>query len=102
MALVLGSSALVAEQITHHFSSMKKIGVYILKGRRFYVGSTSDLERRLEQHKMGRTYTTRRIGPWELVRFIECSTLTEARILELKIKKSKNTSRWIQAPVASK
>jgi putative endonuclease len=69
--------------------------VYILKGTRFYVGSTNDLERRLEQHRNGHTHTTKRIGEWELVKIIPTETLQEARELERKIKKSKNTSRWI-------
>ncbi|MDQ3414492.1 MAG: GIY-YIG nuclease family protein, partial [Verrucomicrobiota bacterium] len=39
-------------------------GVYILKGStgRHYIGSTVDLEQRLEQHRRGHTYTTRRLG----------------------------------------
>mgnify|MGYP001207439957 CR=1 FL=1 len=74
---------------------MKKIGVYILKGKRYYVGSTDDLERRLRQHQDGHTHTTIRIGDWELVRFFPCTSIKEARRLELKIKKSKNTARWV-------
>ena len=76
-------------------STMKKIGVYILKGTRYYVGSTNDLERRLLQHKSGHTLTTKRIGEWKLVKFFPCETLEQARILESRIKKSKNTSRWV-------
>ena len=74
---------------------MKKIGVYILRGKRYYVGSTGDLERRLCQHRDGHTHTTRRIGDWKLVRFIPCNSFEEARQLEMKIKKSKNTVRWV-------
>ncbi|MCF7917382.1 GIY-YIG nuclease family protein, partial [Candidatus Gracilibacteria bacterium] len=40
---------------------------YILKGERFYVGSTTDLERRLAEHERGKTHTTKRIGVWSLV-----------------------------------
>ena len=77
---------------------MKKVGVYILKGKRYYVGSTGDLDRRLRQHKEGHTYTTKRIGEWQLVRFIPCDSVEEARQLESKIKKSKNTDRWVEQP----
>ncbi|MBM3231509.1 GIY-YIG nuclease family protein [Candidatus Peregrinibacteria bacterium] len=77
---------------------MKRTGVYILKGSRYYVGSTSDLEHRLKQHAMGHTYTTKRIGSWTLACFIECKTMDEARKLEGKIKRSKNIARWIEQP----
>ena len=73
---------------------MKKVGVYILKGTRYYVGSTTDLDHRLFQHRNGHTHTTKRIGDWELVRFFPCNTIEDARRLESKIKKSKNISRW--------
>ena len=73
-----------------------KIGVYILGGKRYYVGSTNDLDRRLEEHRMGHTHTTIRIGEWELKKFIPCSTLEEARTLENAIKRSKNISRWLR------
>jgi putative endonuclease len=76
-------------------SHMSKIGVYILQGMRYYVGSTNDLDRRLLEHAHGGTHTTLRIGEWKLKKFIPCPTLEEARSLELKIKKSKNIARWI-------
>ncbi|PIR48665.1 excinuclease ABC subunit C [Candidatus Peregrinibacteria bacterium CG10_big_fil_rev_8_21_14_0_10_55_24] len=74
---------------------MAKIGVYILQGTRYYVGSTNDLDRRLLEHANGHTHTTKRIGKWELKKFIPCHSLEEARSLETRIKKSKNISRWI-------
>jgi predicted GIY-YIG superfamily endonuclease len=40
---------------------MNQIGVYILQGNRYYVGCTNNLERRLEQHKNGQAYSTKRI-----------------------------------------
>ena len=77
---------------------MTKIGVYILSGTRYYVGSTSDLDRRLIEHQIGTTHTTKRIGAWSLVRFIPCQTLQEARTLERAIKKSKHIARWVEQP----
>lgn len=74
---------------------MKKIGVYILKGTRYYVGSTNDLERRLDEHRSGKCHSTKRIGEWKLQKFFECETLEEARKLELRIKSSKNVTRWL-------
>ncbi len=49
---------------------MGKYIVYILKSEvdgSFYVGYTSDIQRRVEQHNSGRSsYTSRKI-PWKLV-----------------------------------
>ncbi|HWX17356.1 MAG TPA: GIY-YIG nuclease family protein [Chthoniobacterales bacterium] len=37
--------------------------VYILRGgRRYYIGATDDLERRLTEHMRGSNHTTRRFG----------------------------------------
>ncbi len=44
---------------------MGSIGVYILKcsNGRFYVGSTNSIERRLEEHKRGKSKSTRNLLP---------------------------------------
>jgi len=63
--------------------------VYILQSRangRFYVGSTTDLNRRIEQHARGQTSTTRRMGEFDLVFSQEFATLELARKAELKLK----------------
>jgi predicted GIY-YIG superfamily endonuclease len=70
--------------------------VYILKGDRYYVGSTTNLNRRFFEHKRGHTHTTKRIGNWELVKVIKTETIEEARLLERKIKKSGHVDRWIK------
>lgn len=42
--------------------------VYALKGSQsIYIGMTSDLKRRLEEHKKGQTYSTRRMGELTLI-----------------------------------
>lgn len=65
--------------------------VYILKSElgKYYVGSTSDLERRLEQHKNGYTPSTRRMGNLKLVFSQEYENLKDARNIEFNIKKFK-------------
>ncbi len=66
--------------------------VYILQSKtngRFYIGSTSDLQRRLDQHSSGHTQTTDRMGPSNLVLSQEYTSLKEARSVEKKIKKLK-------------
>ena len=68
-----------------------KAFVYILKDEkgRFYIGSTNDLERRMIQHKIGHTQTTRNMNNPSLVLSQEYETLQIARIVEKKIKKLK-------------
>ena len=69
--------------------------MYVLRSRsgRFYYGSTTDLSRRLEEHRRGYTYTTSRDAPWMLVVSREVVSLSEARALERQFKKWKNPQR---------
>lgn len=62
--------------------------VYILEDslRRYYVGSTSDLPRRLRQHRSGHTQTTDRMLDWKVVLEQEYDSLETARGVERKIK----------------
>jgi predicted GIY-YIG superfamily endonuclease len=66
--------------------------VYILRGtNRHYVGATEDLERRLAEHRRGSNHTTRRFGrDVELVAAKEVASMTDARRLELVLKRKKN------------
>jgi len=67
--------------------------VYVLQGSsgRHYIGSTTELERRLDQHRSGHTYSTRRLGQEiQLLASLELSTLAEARKLEREMKQKKN------------
>ena len=67
--------------------------VYILQSMqngRYYIGSTDDLERRLQDHEAGNTATTRHNKPWKLVYSERLLTLAEARRRERKIKSWKN------------
>jgi len=67
--------------------------VYILRGSsgRYYIGSTTSLERRLHEHQRGHTHSTKRLGnPLELVSALELPTLAEARALERALKRKKN------------
>ncbi|OGI59542.1 hypothetical protein A2814_03365 [Candidatus Nomurabacteria bacterium RIFCSPHIGHO2_01_FULL_38_19] len=71
---------------------MNKCEVYILKSLKnnnYYVGSTDNIERRLLQHNSGLTYTTKKLRPLVLARFISCSSSREAKQFEYKLKKYK-------------
>ncbi len=65
--------------------------VYILqdKSGRFYVGSTSDLVRRMKQHAAGHTPTTVRMCDPVLVFSQEYDTLKIARHIESRLKRLK-------------
>ena len=55
--------------------------VYILRGPtgRHYIGSSTNLESRLEQHRKGQAHSTRRFGlPLELAASLEMISLEEA------------------------
>jgi putative endonuclease len=67
--------------------------VYMLRGSsgRYYIGSTTDLNRRLEQHQQDQVYSTCRLSrPLELVASLELGSLPEARALEREMKRKKN------------
>jgi putative endonuclease len=65
--------------------------LYILKDScgKFYVGSTTDIPRRMKQHQYGHTQTTTRMDAPKLVLSQEYETLSAARIVERKIKRMK-------------
>ncbi|HSW37670.1 MAG TPA: GIY-YIG nuclease family protein [Candidatus Saccharimonadales bacterium] len=63
--------------------------IYILRFKesgKFYVGSTTDLERRLNQHKQGHTRSTKRLGEFKLVFWQATQDLKSARSAEKQIK----------------
>jgi predicted GIY-YIG superfamily endonuclease len=75
-------------------------GVYPAKQEthRFYIGSTNDLPRRMDEHRRGHSLVTRARGPWELVNQERSESLAEARHRELEIKRWKS-SRMIAARI---
>ena len=41
--------------------------VYILHGKRYYVGYTNSIENRIRQHMQGKVYSTSRLGLLQLI-----------------------------------
>ena len=71
---------------------MKNPGVYILeslKNKRYYIGSTDSINRRIHEHNLGKVASTCNMRPWSLKIFIACRSLTEAKQFEYRLKKYK-------------
>ena len=66
--------------------------VYILrcKNGRFYIGSTNDIQRRLEEHQSGHTASLRALLPVELAFKQKYDTMKSARKIEYRLKKLKS------------
>ena len=67
--------------------------VYIIKSLKdssFYIGSTNDIERRLEEHNSGLSKYTSSKLPWKLVYSEQLPDVTTARSREYFLKKQKN------------
>ncbi|MCU0785964.1 MAG: GIY-YIG nuclease family protein [Verrucomicrobia bacterium] len=67
--------------------------VYISHGAsgRHYIGSTTNLTRRLDEHRRGQMHTTKRLGgELTLLASVELASLEEARALEREMKRKRN------------
>ena len=54
----------------HYIYEMKKFTVYVLSSEKdssWYIGHTTDLDKRLKEHNTGRTRTTSRKMPWKII-----------------------------------
>ncbi len=68
--------------------------LYILEteGNRYYIGSTNNIERRLFEHRLGKTKSLRYLLPIKLVFSQKYNSIRVAKKIELKLKKYKNKS----------
>lgn len=67
--------------------------IYILYNsviNRYYIGSTNDLMRRLEEHNRGQTKSTRQKGNWLIIYKETYKTILEAKRREKVIKSYKS------------
>lgn len=67
--------------------------LYSVSHDRYYIGMTDDLKRRLSEHNLGRTQSTKAFKPWEIVFEELFNTRPEARVRE-KYLKSAAGRRW--------
>lgn len=55
---------------------------------RYYVGLTSDIERRLEEHNSGKSVHTNKFKPWKLVTYSAFTDKSKAEKFEAYLKTS--------------
>jgi putative endonuclease len=70
--------------------------VYLLKSEKdhqYYIGQTTNIERRLEEHNKGQEKSTRHRTPFCLVGFETFETREEARWREYSLKRSAQQRR---------
>ncbi len=65
--------------------------VYVIRNRdgKFYIGLSNDIHNRVNQHNVGESKWTRGKGPWTLIWQSEEMRLSDARKLELLLKRQK-------------
>ena len=64
--------------------------IYSEKLYKYYTGSTSDIEKRLERHNAGATKFTKNGRPWKIVYYEQFENRKEAVNREMYIKKQKS------------
>jgi len=77
--------------------------VYVLKaknGKQIYIGYTSDLKKRLREHSLGRTYTTARFLPVDLVYYEAYRSMTDAQNREKQLKQHGNALGHLKRRIA--
>ena len=74
--------------------------LYSQKLDKYYVGSTTDMGRRLHEHNRGKEKFTRNGMPWLLCYTETLPDLASARKRELEIKKKKSR-KYIEALISS-
>ena len=68
-----------------------KYYTYILHSEtrdRYYIGSTMDLQQRLQRHNQGATKSTKNGRPWKIVYYEEFDNKTDSLKRENQIKKN--------------
>src|SRR3989338_9729510 len=83
---------------TRSGEAKKMICTYILecKDGTFYIGSTNNLKRRLNDHKIGKNSYTKSRLPTKLVYKKEFNNLTETRKFEYFIKRQRNKKFYLK------
>ena len=68
--------------------------VYVIKSKvdeKFYIGSTSDLRRRFQEHNDGKNLSTKHRKPFDLIYYEAYRSKKDALLRERKLKQFKNS-----------
>ena len=57
-----------------------------LKNNNIYIGQTTDLKKRLQEHNLGKNFSTRPYRPWRLVYYEACLNQLDAKRREKYLK----------------
>ena len=62
--------------------------VYLLKNKfnKIYIGYTTDLRKRIQDHNYGRTKSTKRTRPWKLIYYESYLSEEDAKLRERTLK----------------
>ena len=74
--------------------AVKVAYVYLIRSletKKFYVGWTTDITRRLNEHNQGKSYYTKYRGPWELIGYETFADLEAAKERERVLKRNPRT-----------
>lgn len=69
---------------------MENYYTYIIESsvnKKWYIGHTNDIERRLAEHNSGQNKSTKGKGPWRLIFLSSFNNNLDAKKFELKLKK---------------
>jgi putative endonuclease len=72
--------------------------VYVIKSSKddeLYIGSTTDLKRRLREHNTGKSFSTSWRGPFELIYYEAYKSLDDARNREKALKLRGNSRKHL-------
>ncbi len=81
------------------FETSKKGYVYLmrsLKDKKFYLGSTTNIERRLDAHNNGLNLSTKYRRPFELVYYETFENFQTAKNREYRLKRNSNMFRYFK------
>lgn len=60
--------------------------LFSLKAKRLYIGSTNNLVRRVKEHNLGLSFSTKPYRPWKLIYYESCLNEDDAKRREMYLK----------------
>lgn len=80
----------------HHFSMFFVYIIQSLASHQIYIGSTNQLQRRLEEHNAGKNFSTKSSLPWKYIYYEAYANERAARLREKRLKYNGNAVREVK------